>query len=110
MVTFDSYVKLPEGNQCNTEKNTTKNRVGCKKKSPFSTNHVAIPTRARILLDWWVISLALTSLTPLTLNLTGARAALAFFVAAVAARLESLSGRVDFLHPKCGSMILVMFA
>jgi len=36
-----------------------------------------------ILLDWWVISLALTSLTPLTLNLTGARAALAFFVAAV---------------------------
>jgi hypothetical protein len=67
-----------------------------REKSPFSTNHVAIPTRARILLDWWVISLALTSLTPLTpltLNLTGARAALAFFVAAVAARLEeSLSG------------------
>ena len=107
MVIFDSYVKLPEGNQCNIKKkNTTKNRVGCKKKSPFSTNHVAIPTRARILLDWWVISLALTSLTPLTpltLHLTGA-----FFVAAVAAGLEeSLSGRVDFLQPKCG--ILVMF-
>ncbi|CAL1165223.1 unnamed protein product [Cladocopium goreaui] len=40
----------------------------------------------QILLDWWVISLALTSLTPLTpltLHLTGA-----FFVAAVAAGLE----------------------
>ena len=85
---------------------------GCKKTSPFLTNHWEPfssdlqPLKARILLDWWIISLALTSLTPwtpLALNLTGLGAALAFVVAAVAARLRSPVGSI--LHQSSGDSI-----